>query len=364
MLRALVTDRFAGLRAGLPAAGLLLVLAALVPPTPAQARDQVQARQQAALAVPEAPPATQADRAIIHYNRVRPHGPLGDVGRGEMGRGETGHTAAELRALLLRGMSHHRLGDADRALADYDEILRREPGHAVAHLNRGIVLSTHKDEPGKAIADFDRVLVLTPDGVDALVFRGDAHTRLGDYRKALADLDRAVSLAPDHAQTRVLRGLARALLGQRTQAAADYGKALSLYRRNVDALVNRAAILSGDGDHAGAIRDLDTAVVIEPGNALAHYNRGHARFVRGEHDKALADYSAAIRLDPRLGWAYLNRCLTRAVAGRETGQAAADCERAQRLLPGNPRVLATQAFVQRKLGDLRPAREFASRVSN
>ncbi len=359
MFRALVIDRFAGLRTCLPATGLLLVLAALVQSTPGQARDQVQVWQQAALAVPEAPPATQAGGAVTHYNRVRPHGPLGDVSRGE-----TGRVAPELRALLLRAMSHHRLGDADRALADYDEILRREPGHAVAHLNRGIVLSTHKDEPGKAIAEFDRVLALTPDGVDALVFRGDAHTRLGDYRQALADLDRAVSLAPDHAQTRVLRGLARALLGQRMQAAADYGKALSLDRRNVDALVNRAAILSGDGDHAGAIRDLDTAVVIEPGNALAHYNRGYARFARGEHDKAIADYSAAIRLDPRLGWAYLNRCLTRAVAGRETGQAAADCERAQRLLPDHPRVRATQGFVQRKLGDPQPVREFASRVSN
>lgn len=343
MLRALAIRCFAG---------LLLALASFFPPMPAGA----QPWQQAALMVPDVSPVAtrvdrSADRSIVHYNRVRPHGPLGEVGRAD----------PDLRALLLRALSRHRLGEADRALADYDEILRRQPDHAVARLNRGIVLSTHKAEPGKAIADFDHVLALMPDSADALVFRGDAHLRLGDYRQALDDLDRAVMQTPDHAQTHVLRGLARALLGQAMQAAADYDRALSIDRRNVEALVNRAAIRAGAGDPAGAIRDLDDALVIEPGNALAHYNRGYARFARGEHDQAVADYSAAIRLDPRLGWAYLNRCLTRVVAGRETALAAADCDRAQRLLPDHRRVRETLAFVRR---DVAAARAFTGRALN
>ena len=360
MLRALVTRRFAPPRARLsvarlPVVGLLLAAAALLPSLPAGAEP----REQAALTVPDAPPVTtrvdrSADRSIIHYNRVRPHGPLGEVGR----------TDPDLRALFLRAMSRHRLGESDRALADYDEILRRQPDHAVARLNRGIVLSTHKVEPGKAIADFDQVLARIPDSADALVFRGDAHLRLGDYRQALADLDRAVVQTPNHAQTRVLRGLARALLGQGMQAAADYDRALSIDRRNVEALTNRAALRAGTGDPAGAIRDLDEALVIEPGNALAHYNRGYARFARGEHDQAIADYSAAIRLDPRLGWAYLNRCLTRAVAGREAGLAAADCDRAARLLPDHPRVRETLAFVRRDVAAVQPARAITGRAVN
>ncbi|MDI1286251.1 MAG: tetratricopeptide repeat protein [Reyranella sp.] len=104
--------------------------------------------------------------------------------------------------------------------------------------------------------------------------------------------------------------------------------------------------------------------MIEPGYALARHNRGYARFTRGEHDQAIADYSAAIRLDPRLGWAYPNRYPARAMAGREAGLAAADWDRAQRLLPNHPRVRETLAFVRRDVADAQPSREFTTRISN
>jgi tetratricopeptide (TPR) repeat protein len=277
--------------------------------SPARAQD----RQQAALA-DRAPSQVSAQ----HDNRARPHGPVGEPGPS---------------GPLDRAMDRHARGDARTALALYEDVLRREPASRVALLNRGVVLSTHLSEPGRAISDFDRVLELAPDSVDALVFRGDAHMRLAAYHQALADFDRAVALAPTSAQVRVLRGLARAMLGDVTRASIDYGRALALDGRNVDALVNRAAILVASGDADGGLRDLDAALAIEPRNALALYNRGYIHFSRHRHEAAIRDYSAAIHLDPRFGWAYLNRCLTRAIAGRDLGEALADCDRARALLP-------------------------------
>lgn len=282
--------------------------------SPALAQD----RQQAALSErAEQHPSPQHDR------RARPHGPVGEAGRS---------------ALLERAINHHARGDIHGALAAYDAALRNEPANAVAHLNRGIVLSTHRSEPARALVDFDRALALLPDNVDALDFRGDAHMRLSGYRQALADLDRAVALAPANAQARVLRGLARAMLGDPVQAGLDYTRALALDGRNVDALVNRAALAAGRGDTGAALRDLNAALTVEPRNALALYNRGYVHFVRRDHEAAIRDYGAAIDIDPQFGWAYLNRCLARAVAGRDVGSALVDCDRARMLLPDAPQV--------------------------
>lgn len=305
---------------------LPLALAAL------SATAQAQDRQQASLSIDAAKPRQQA---TLHDNRTRPHGPVGDAGR---------------VTPLLRAMTHHVRGESDRALADYDEALRRDPDNEVARLNRGIVLSTHKAEPRKAIADFNRLLTTTPGNFNALLFRSDAHTRLGDYIRALADLDLAVALAPD-SQVHVRRGVVRALLGQPSPAIADYTTALSFDPRNVEALVNRAAIEAARGDTAAALRDLDAALAIAPGNAVARYNRGYVSFARRDYDQAIRDYGTAIDLDPQLGWAYLNRCLTRVVAGRDVGQATGDCDQALKLLPEAPEARETKGFLYLNLGN-------------
>lgn len=322
MLRAFQIQHLLQVRAHLLALALALLATAISSPLWAQDR------QQASLAIEH----TRPRNTPLFDDRVRPHGPVADPGRG---------------ALLKRAMERHGRGDAAGALAAYDEAIRAEPGNAVALLNRGILLSTHRAEPARALADFDRALALAAGNVDALVFRGDAHMRLASYRQALADFDRAAALAPANAQTHVLRAVAKAMLGDHAEARAGYTKALSLDTRNVDALVNRAAMAAASGDNAAALRDLDAAIAIEPRNARAHYNRGYVRFARQEHDRAIGDYTAAIDLDPRLGWAWLNRCLSRAVAGRDVGRALADCDEAQRLFPASPQVRALTAQIER-----------------
>jgi tetratricopeptide (TPR) repeat protein len=257
----------------------------------------------------------------------------------------------EALALYRRGASLDALGQGDRALADYNEVIRADPGQAMAYFARGILLATRKRAYLRAIADFDRVLALQPDNVEALIRRGDAYGQTGEFGRALADLNTAISLAPGIARAYVFRGLVHGRKGEAELALRDYNAALDRDPRDVDALVNRAAIHATRGQLDSALRDLDAALAVKGDSPIALYNRGYVLFSRLQYDAAIADYSAAIDLDPAMGLAYNNRCLTRALAGRDLVRALSDCDTALKLMPANLDVRETRGFIYLKLGD-------------
>ena len=257
--------------------------------------------------------------------------------------------------LYRRATALHATGETDRALSDYNDAIRIDPGNSLAFLGRGVLLATRKRAYDRAIEDFDKVLVLQPDNVDALIARGNAYSQLGDNGRALADLDRALTLAPDNAQAYVVRGLANNRRGEKKLAMQDYDAALQRVPRYPQALANRAALFSEQGKYDAAIADLDESIAADPANPVAYYNRGYAHFAKHEYAKALADYDAAILLDPDMGLAYNNRCLVRAATGQDLPAGLQDCDKAQALLPLNLDVRDTRGFLFLKMGDPRLA---------
>ena len=65
-------------------------------------------------------------------------------------------------------------GDQDKAIADFSEAIRFEPGFAGAYTNRGRVFAAAKQFE-KAMADHDRAIKLVPRSCAALEGRGDTH---------------------------------------------------------------------------------------------------------------------------------------------------------------------------------------------
>jgi len=257
--------------------------------------------------------------------------------------------------LYRRATALHAVGETDRALSDYNDAIRVDPGNSLAFLGRGVLLATRKRAYNRAIEDFDKVLVLQPDNVDALIARGNAYSQLGENGRALADLDRAISLTPDNARAYVVRGLANNRRGQKQRAMQDYDTALQHAPRYPQALANRAALYSEERKYDLAIRDLDESIAADPDNPVAYYNRGYAHFAKHAYDKALADYDAAIHLEPGMGLAYNNRCLVRAITGKDLVAGLQDCDMAQKLMPLNLDVRDTRGFIYLKLGDPRLA---------
>jgi len=98
-----------------------------------------------------------------------------------------------------RGILRARNGDADAALADYDNGLRINPQLAEGYVDRGatyIAMKRYQD----ALTDIDKGLSLgTKKAYIAYYDRAIAREALGDIKGAYEDYKQAVELAPDFA---------------------------------------------------------------------------------------------------------------------------------------------------------------------
>jgi tetratricopeptide (TPR) repeat protein len=71
-------------------------------------------------------------------------------------------TSPQPGLVYARALTWHALGEADRALADYNTAARADPTDPVIFLNRGILLARYKSDYKLALVDFDQVLALKP----------------------------------------------------------------------------------------------------------------------------------------------------------------------------------------------------------
>ncbi|MDJ0581063.1 tetratricopeptide repeat protein [Crocosphaera sp.] len=55
----------------------------------------------------------------------------------------------------------------------------------------------------KAIADYNQAISLNPNDAGAYFRRGDAYVRLGDYQKAIADLEKSANLFKEKGQIEI-----------------------------------------------------------------------------------------------------------------------------------------------------------------
>jgi tetratricopeptide (TPR) repeat protein len=126
-----------------------------------------------------------------------------------------------------------------------------------AYYNRGIAYA-EKGRNDLAIADFDQVLQREPGSIFALNNRGAAYARKGDYDRAIDDFDQAIGLNSRYAITFNNRGIAYAKKGRYDRAIADFEEALRLDPKDRSAQRNRqlakqlqaAAARAGDVDRA------------------------------------------------------------------------------------------------------------------
>ncbi|MHA1528241.1 MAG: tetratricopeptide repeat protein [Alphaproteobacteria bacterium] len=91
-----------------------------------------------------------------------------------------------------RAAARLRLGDPDRALADYRSVLKIDPNNPRGLLVRGQVRA-REGRHGAALIDFNRVLANGPDRLDARYARALSLAALGDLEGAIADYDYLLS---------------------------------------------------------------------------------------------------------------------------------------------------------------------------
>src|SRR5262245_29569098 len=108
-------------------------------------------------------------------------------------------------ALVVRGFARERAGDRDGAFADYAEAVRRDLGNALARDHHGRLCAA-RGQYERAIEDYSEAVRLDPGFARAFRHRGRAHYNRRDYGRAIADCTEAISLCPNSAGAFLTRG--------------------------------------------------------------------------------------------------------------------------------------------------------------
>jgi lipoprotein NlpI len=119
--------------------------------------------------------------------------------------------------LLRRGDAHARLGQWDKALADYDQFIARVPPIRAgeAHARRAEV-SARLRNWDKTIADLTVLIEATPSAESAGLYqrRGEAHFKAGHIAESIRDFDRYLGFNPDSEPHHWQRGISYYYAGE------------------------------------------------------------------------------------------------------------------------------------------------------
>lgn len=102
-----------------------------------------------------------------------------------------------------RGVLQMRRGDLDKAIADYEKALDRDPKLAEAHINHGVVLYLQGDD-AEALEAYNIAITLgTNKMAEALYNRALVYDRMDNASGAYHDLKSVLELKPDWEDARV-----------------------------------------------------------------------------------------------------------------------------------------------------------------
>jgi tetratricopeptide (TPR) repeat protein len=125
-----------------------------------------------------------------------------------------------------RGHFWRDLGDFDRAVADYTEIIRLEPKSAKAYADRSEAWRL-KGDLDSALADQDQAIQLEPEDGLGFLLRGDILRYKGEFKRALADYEQALRVEPDFVAAVTGIGLTYEKMGDLARARAEFEKAVA-----------------------------------------------------------------------------------------------------------------------------------------
>jgi tetratricopeptide (TPR) repeat protein len=200
-----------------------------------------------------------------------------------------------------RALTYFNLGDYPAALADYDEILRRDPQNVDALLYRSLTYRSQSKYP-EALADL-KLAATQPDAPEARVhFQASMIYGLmkGDKSAELAEQENELGLKAT--ATTELDWIARGLSGVNKhyeQAIEAFDRALQIAPDSLVALRSKAAVLSKQGHDDKAVAVLDEALRLYPGSVLARTSRGTLLARLGKRELAAKDAEECLRLDSR-----------------------------------------------------------------
>lgn len=251
--------------------------------------------------------------------------------------------------VVAHGNAEAMAGRGDAAEAAFRRVLAREPGHAVALLNLGILL-TGRGALGEAQPLLEQALAARPGHAPTLLALGNLHDRAGDPFAAAAAWRQATAANPAFAEAHANLGGALAQLGQAPEAEAALRRALEINPRLSIARERLGELCLAAGRLPEAEALLREATAQDPRAATALNALGLALRGLGRLPDALVAFRSAIAARPGLVEAQANLAALLAFLG-DSAAAGAAADRALALAPGDDRVQMAAAVAAAARGD-------------
>jgi len=169
--------------------------------------------------------ANDSDDEIAYLDRGVAEEELGNLQLALADYGRSLHIVTTAAVLVDRGSIYLRLGQRDKALADFDAALAMEPNNAAALIGRADAnYAPDERDPDRlaaSLSDFSRIIAASPKKAGAYYVRGDIYFDLKQYAAAYSDFSESLELQPDQPAVLFNRALAAEHLGHSAEAAKD-----------------------------------------------------------------------------------------------------------------------------------------------
>ncbi len=171
-------------------------------------------------------------------------------------------------AYFNRGVAHSRLGNTDKAIANYTSAIQLDLTYASAYINRGVEYGNKRN-----------------------------------YKLALRDETLAIQLKPKYANAYHNRGACYADIGQFDRAIANYSEAIRFNPRSASTFGNRARAYENLEKFDRAMADYDRVIQIAPKDSENYSERGNAYLAKDDYKAAVSSFRKALQLSPNNDYA-------------------------------------------------------------
>ena len=194
-----------------------------------------------------------------------------------------------------------------RAIAEFDLALRRDPRFAAAEARRayalvlayayGVEWPDRDSILPRAARSAARALALDSTSADAWIARAQVAVWLdGDLPAGLAAARRAAAYGPRNAEAQHLLGVVLAWLAEDSAATASFRRALAIDPLRAVTILDIAELALVARDLPVAARLLDSAIALDPEQARPYLRRASLRLLQDDAAGAQADAEVGLRL--------------------------------------------------------------------
>jgi tetratricopeptide (TPR) repeat protein len=251
--------------------------------------------------------------------------------------------SSAIDAYMFRGKAYSRLGNDDKALSDYKEVLNRDSKNLEA-LEQSADINLGNEQYQSAVNYYQDYLKYagpraTADAYEGL---GRAYVELQQYPMALDVLNRAIDLSKNSAQARMLRARCFLRMNKSADAVKDASAAVKLDPKSYQALLIRGRANQAAGNKDNALADFSAAVALAPKNSMPYTSRANFFASQRDFPKAFQDFAKALSLNPKDADIYQQRAKCYVDQG-DTSKAEQDLQTVEAMPGFHPSVAFTLA---------------------